>query len=139
MEYTKKQIERAKRNYNSFLRFRNIQEYNPEYIGYAAAEQRMQYDNGIVARIKAGDKALEREWKVFFLMQEVKADQKEYERKAKLAANKAASEDIIAPIRQMRKLGEYTKWLSRSKFRKEFYSKKYSQESVAAFLEMINY
>ena len=137
MEYTRSQIERAKRNYKNFLRIRTLEEYNPEYIGYAAAEQRMEYDNAVVTRIKAGDKALEREWKLFFLMQEVKADQKEFERKEKLAANAAASEDIVAPIRQMRKLGEYKEWLKKSKFRKEFYSNKYSQESVSAFLEII--
>jgi len=46
------------------------------------------------------------------LTEEVKKDQKESERKAKLNANKEASSDILAPIKNLKKLGEFGKWLN---------------------------
>ena len=66
----------------------------------------------------------------------MKADQKAEASKAKLNANKEASADILAPIKDMKKIGEFGKWLNTSgnKFRKEHFSKKYTQESVNAFL-----
>lgn len=136
MEYTAKQIENAKANYNSFLRFKTLADYNTEIIGIDNAEQRMDYYNRIVSEILAGNKELEKEWKLFFLKEEVKADQKIEANKAKLAANKEASVDILAPIKDLKKLGEFGKWLNTSgnKFRKEHFSKKYSQEAVDSFL-----
>ena len=73
------------------------------------------------------------------MREEVKADQKAAERKAKLNANKEASADILAPIKKMKKIGEFGKWLNTSgnKFRKEHFSKKYTQESVNAFLSTL--
>lgn len=136
MEYTQSQIERAKRNYNAMLVFKTVESYDPQYIGYAAAEQRCEHHNNIVRRILEGDKELEREWKLFFLKEEVKKDRKEAENKAKLQANKEASTDILAPIKQDKRLVEFGKWLNTkgNKFRKEYFSKKYTQESVNAFL-----
>ena len=65
---------------------------------------------------------------------EKKAD--EAAKKAKLAANKAASSDVLASVKAAgRKLADYYAFLKGSKqFAREFYSKKYSADSVAAFL-----
>jgi len=136
MNYTAKQIENAKHNYEAMLVERTIESYEPQYIGMAAASQRCEYHNNIVARIKAGDKNLEREWKMFFLKQEVKADAKLAESKAKLSANKAASADVLAPIKEAKRLVEFGKWLNTAgnPFRKQHFNKKYTIESVTAFL-----
>ena len=136
MEYTAKQIENAKRNYNSMLKMQTLADYDVEKIGRNTAEQRMDYHNRIVSEILAGNIELEKKWKLFYLREEVNADQKAERSKAKLAANKNASADILAPIKEMKKIGEFGKWLNTSgnKFRKEHFSKKYTQESVNAFL-----
>ena len=136
MEYTAKQIENAKRNYNAMLKMRTLADYDVENIGINTAEQRMDYHNRIVSEMLAGNKELEKEWKMFFLKEEVKADQKAEANKAKLNANKEASADILAPIKEMKKIGEFGKWLNTAgnPFRKEHFSKKYTQESVNAFL-----
>ena len=139
MEYTAKQIENAKRNYNSMLKMQTLSDYDVENIGRNTAEQRMDYHNRIVSEILAGNKELEKEWKLFFLKEEVKADQKAEVSKAKLKANKEASADILTPIKEMKKIGEFGKWLNTAgnKFRKEHFSKKYTQESVNAFLSTL--
>ena len=139
MKYTETQIEIAKRNYNEFMRLHTLADYNVEVIGVNTAEQRMEYHNRIVTAIRNGDKVLEREWKYFFLEEEVKADQKRAESKAKLAANKAASADIIEPIKKMRKMGEFGKWLNTpgNPFRKQHCNKKYTVEAVNAFLQTL--
>ena len=139
MEYTAKQIENAKRNYNSMMRIHTLSDYDVENIGRNTAEQRMDYHNRIVTDIRNGNKELEKEWKLFFLKEEVKADQKAAESKAKLNANKEASADILAPIKEMKKIGEFGKWLNTAGniFRKEHFSKKYTQESVNAFLQTL--
>jgi hypothetical protein len=136
MEYTTKQIENAKRNYNAMLKIQTLADYDVENIGENTASQRMEYHNRIVREILAGNKELEREWKLFFLNEEVQADQKAEASKAKLNANKEASADILAPIKKMRKMGEFGKWLNTSgnPFRKEHFNKKYTQESVNTFL-----
>ncbi|MDD3175983.1 MAG: hypothetical protein PHU51_05895 [Candidatus Nanoarchaeia archaeon] len=139
MTYTDKQIENAKRNYNSFLKIETLADYDVENIGWIVANQRMEYNNKIVSRILRGDVELANEWKLFFLTEEVKKDQKESERKAKLNINKEASSDILAPIKNLKKLGEFGKWLNTkgNKFRKEHFNKSYTQESVNAFLETL--
>lgn len=139
MEYTAKQIENAKRNYEAMLVIRTVESYEPQYIGWAAAEQRCEHHNRIVTEILNGNKELEKEWKLFFLKEEVKADQKKDASKSKLAANKEASADILAPIKAAKKLGEFGKWLNNKNnpFRKEHFSKKYTTESVNAFLQTL--
>ena len=139
MEYTAKQIENAKRNYNAMLKMQTLSDYDVENIGRNTAEQRMDYHNRIVSEILAGNKELEKKWKLFFLKEEVKADQKAAESKAKLASNKEASADILAPIKSAKKLVEFGKWLNTSgnQFRKEHFSKKYTVASVNAFLQTI--
>lgn len=139
MTYTAKQIENAKRNYNAMLVIRTVESYEPQYIGWAAAEQRCEYHNRIVSEILSGNKDLEREWKLFFLKEEVKSDKKVAESKAKLNANKEASADILAPIKELRKLGDFGKWLNTSgnPFRKEHFNKKYTQASVNEFLSTL--
>lgn len=139
MTYTTTQIETAKSNYNSFLKYQTLADYDVENIGYNTAEQRMEFHNNIVREIMNGNKEVEKEWKMFFLHEVVKADQKAAESKAKLAANKEASADILAPIKAVKKLGEFGKWLNTSgnQFRKEHFSKKYTQASVNAFLSTL--
>lgn len=139
MEYTAKQIANAKQAYYSFLQERTVESYEPEYIGWNTAEQRCEFHNNIVRAIVAGNKELESKWKLFFLTEEVKKDSKKAAAKSKLAANKAASSDVLASIKQAGKLlGDYYKWLNTSgnQFRKEFFSKKYSSESVNTFLSL---
>lgn len=138
MEYTAKQIENAKANYNAMLVIRTVESYDPQIIGYNAAEQRCEYHNNIVSKIKAGDKELEKEWKLFFLNEEVKSDKKAAESKAKLTANKKASSDVLAPIKAAKKMVEFGKWLNNASnpFRKQHFSKKYTQEAVNAFLSI---
>ena len=138
MEYTAKQIENAKANYNEMLVKRTVESYEPQYIGWNTAEQRCEFHNRIVAEIKAGNKELEKEWKMFFLKEEVKADQKAAESKAKLAANKEASADVLAPIKSAKRIVEFGKWLNTSgnQFRNEHFSKKYTQASVNTFLSI---
>jgi len=133
-----KQIENAKSKYNAFLIIRTVASYQPELIGYNTASQRCDYHNNLVSEIKAGNKQLEREWKMFFLNEELKSDQKASESKAKLAANKEASSDILAPIKAVKRIVEFGKWLNTSgnQFRKEHFSKKYTQASVNAFLSI---
>ena len=138
MNYTDNQIERAKVAYNAMLVFRTVESYEPEYIGWSVAEQRCEFHNKIVAAILNGNKEEEKKWKLFFLNEEVKKDRKAEESKAKLAANREASSDILAPIKEAKRLGEFGKWLNTAgnKFRKEHFSKKYTQESVNAFLSL---
>jgi hypothetical protein len=136
--YTANQIENAKKAYNAMLVIRTVESYEPQYIGYAAAEQRCEHHNNIVNAILAGNKELEKEWKLFFLNEEVKKDRKAAESKAKLNANKEASADILAPIKEAKKLGEFGKWLNNSSnpFRKQHFTKKYTIEAVNAFMNL---
>lgn len=136
MIYTAKQIENAKRKYNQMLTIETLADYDVDVIGLNEAKQRMEYHNSIVNSILSGNKDLEIKWKTFFLNKEVKADKKTAESKAKLAENKEASADILAPIKDLKKLGDFGKWLNTAgnKFRKEHFSKNYTQASVDAFL-----
>ena len=136
MNYTSKQIENAKKNYNAMLRIHTLADYDVEIIGENTAYQRMDYHNRIVTDIRNGNKEIEKEWKLFFLKEEVKADQKAAASKAKLAANKEASADSLLPIKELRKLGEFGKWLNTSgnPFRKQHFNKKYTEEAVNEFL-----
>lgn len=139
MEYTAKQIENAKRNYNSMLRIHTLSDYDVETIGRNTAEQRMDYHNRIVTDIRNGNKELEKEWKLFFLRNEAKADQKRTESEEKKQANLSASADILAPIKAARKTTAFGIWLNTTgnPYRSEHFSKKYTVESVNAFLQTI--
>jgi len=139
MYYTTKQIENAKANYSAMLVLRTIESYEPQYIGWAAAEQRCEFHNNLVTSILGGNKELEKEWKLFFLNEEVKSDRKAAESKAKLSANKEASSDVLAPIKTIKKLGEFGKWLNNAgnPFRKQHFNKKYTTEAVSTFLQTI--
>jgi hypothetical protein len=136
MEYTAKQIENAKIKYNAEIQYRTVESYGPQFIGWNVASQRCEYHNRIVSEILSGNKETEREWKLFFLNEEVKADRKAAESKAKIQSNKAASADVLAPIKAVKRLVAYGQWLNTAgnQFRKEHFSKKYTQESVNAFL-----
>lgn len=56
--------------------------------------------------------------------------------KAKLNANKEASSDLLASIKNAgKKLGDYYTFIKSNKeYKSEFFSKKYSQKSVSSFL-----
>lgn len=57
--------------------------------------------------------------------------------KNKLAANKEASSDVLAQIKNAgKKLGDYFIWVKKSSFKKEFFNKKYSQQSVSEFISL---
>lgn len=136
MNYTEKQIAQAKRNYHAMLVIKTAFDFNPESCGFQEAERRAEDHNKIVYSILGGDVELANYWKKFFLREEVLADKKIAESKAKKTANKEASSDILAPIKMAKKLGDFGKWLNTSgnPFRKEHFSKKYTQASVNAFL-----
>lgn len=136
MQYTEKQIESAKISYNAMLVIRTVESFEPQYIGWAAAQQRCDYHNKIVTSILNGDKQLEKKWKQFFLDEVVKAEMQLAQSKAKKQANKEASADILAPIKEAKRIVEFGKWLNTSgnPFRKQHFSKKYTQEAVNAFL-----
>ena len=72
----------------------------------------------------------------FYTRIERKANAKAAAAKAKLTANKEASADVLAPIKAAKRMGEFGKWLNTSgnPYRKENFNKKYTQESVNAFL-----
>jgi hypothetical protein len=139
MKATESQIERARINYNLFLKLHTLSNYNVEVIGMNEAERRMNYHNSIINDIASGNKEIENKWKLFFLSEEIKADQKREEIKSRLTSNKEASSDILKPIKDLKKIGEFGKWLNTSgnKFRKEHFSKKYTQESVNLFLSTL--
>lgn len=138
MKYTATQIEKAKARYNAHMVIRTVDSYEPQYIGWAAAEQRCDHHNRVVEEIKAGNVELERKWKLFFLNEVANSDNKAAESKAKLAANKEASSDILAPIKAAKRLVEFGKWLNTpgNAFRKQHFSKKYTQEAVNTFLSL---
>lgn len=139
MNYTEKQIENAKRNYNVYMQYTTASQDVNYIVNPFEAERRSEYHNSIVSKIKDGNKELENKWKLFFLTEEVKKDQKTEASKAKLTANKEASADILAQIKEMKKLGDFGKWLNTSgnPYRKQHFNKKYTVESVNAFLETL--
>ena len=139
MKYTAKQIKNAKRAYNSFLIIENAENQSCFEVNPFEAERRAEYHNSIVSAILTGDKKQEQEWKLFFLNEEVKKDQKAEESKIKLQANKMASSDILASVKKLRKLGDFGRWLNVSEniYRKQHFNKKYTIEAVNAFLETL--
>lgn len=137
--YTDKQIENAKRNYNAMLVLRTVESYEPQYIGWNAAEQRCATHNRIVEEILGGNTRIANDWKLFWLKEEEKKDRKAAESKAKLNANKEASADILAPIKEMKKIGEFGRWLNTAgnPFRKQHFNKSYTIEAVNSFLSTL--
>lgn len=139
MNFTAKQIEKAKQDYTNFLKIRSAKA-DPNYlVNPNEIEKRTDFHNNIVNKIKGGDKELEKDWKYFFLKEAVKADNKNDKRKEKLQANRKASADILAPIKKLKKIGEFGKWLNNSnnQYRKQHFNKKYTEAAVNAFLETL--
>lgn len=138
MTYTEKQIENAKRRYTNFLKLETIADHDIATIGINTAEQRVQFHNDLVSAILCGNTELEKKWKLFFLNEEVKSDNKVAESKSKLEANKTASADVLAPIKAAKKIVEFGKWLNTSgnKFRTQHFNKKYTVEAVNAFINL---
>ena len=135
-QYTQDQIERAKEKYNNFLKIHTLSDYDVATIGKVEANNRKDYHNSIVEKINSGDKELAAQWKRHFLNSEVEKDQKIAATKNKLATNKAASADVLGQVKAAgKKLADYYEFVKNDKrFAKEFYSKKFTQESVNAFL-----
>lgn len=127
MTYTATQIENAKRNYNAFAQYRTVESFEPQFIGWSQAEQRSEFHNKIVEKIKNNDAETIKEWKLFFLNEQAKKDFK---------ANEEASADILSEIKSQKRIVEFGKWLNTAgnPFRKEHFSKKYTQESASTFL-----
>jgi hypothetical protein len=140
MKYTEKQIENAKKRYNKFLRHKTPYDFEIKTIGMQEAIRRSEYHNSIVDAILAGDKELERKWKLFFLNDEAKKDQKREESLSKQEANLAASAQILEPIIRLRKMTAFSKWLNTygNPYRSQHFSKKYTAEAVNAFLATLN-
>jgi len=136
LKYTESQIERARRAYNDMLVFKSVSDFKPEFIGRAEAEERCNHHNGIVEGIMNGNKELEREWKLFFLTQAVAEDNKDDARKAKLAANKAASSDELAAVKAAgRNLKDFYAFVKATKeIRQQFYTKRFTMGAVRMFL-----
>lgn len=136
MTYTTTQIESAKRNYNSFAQHRTVESFEPQFIGWSQAEQRSEFHNNIVEKIKNNDAETIKKWKLFFLNEQARKDFKENQKKEKLSANKLASTDILSEIKVQKRIVEFGKWLNTAgnPFRKEHFSKKYTVESVSTFL-----
>lgn len=137
--YTQTQIENAKKAYDNHMVLHTLANYDVETIGLLEAERRMGYHNRIVTEIRNGNKELEREWKLFYLTEEVKYENKIAASKAKLSANKEASADILAPIKAAKKIVAFGEWLNTkgNPYRKEHFSKNYTVESVNAFLNTL--
>ena len=138
MNYTSTQLGTAKRNYNSFIQFTTAKSDVNYSVNPFEAERRAEDHNSLVSAINSGDVELEKKWKLFFLREVALSEQKSNESKAKLAANKEASADILAQIKSAKRIGEFGKWLNTAgnPFRKEHFNKKYTKESVNAFLSI---
>jgi hypothetical protein len=139
MKYTENQIKNAKERFNKFMRYKTEHDYDIETIGMQEAIKRSEHHNAIVRAILAGDKELERQWKLFFLNDEVKKDQKREESEAKKQANLTASAEVLEPIIRLRKMTAFGKWLNTygNPYRSQHFSKKYTAEAVNAFLATI--
>jgi hypothetical protein len=137
-KFTPDQIERAKKAYNAFLHFRSVNDYNIENIGIQEAKRRVEFANNEISEIFHGNKELERKWKMFFLNEELKKDRKIAENKAKLAANKEATQSVLDLVKSNGyKLADYYSFLkSNKKYAKEFYSKRYTMESANEFMNI---
>lgn len=127
MNYTDKQIATAKANYTAFLQEKNISDFNVGIIGRNQAEQRCDAHNAIVAKIKAGDKALEREWKLFFITEAAKV------KNSKKKVSKG--EEIIKKSGVAR--NDYMKWCYYNGFKSEVSAHNYSEASANLFLSQI--
>lgn len=71
---------------------------------------------------------------------EKKSNAKKEASKLKLQANREASADILEPIKKLKKIGEFGKWLNNAKnpYRSQHFSKKYTAVAVNEFLATIN-
>lgn len=134
--YTQSQIESARKAYNNMLVIKSISDFNPSIIGHSEAHSRCENHNNIVNAIMNGDKELERKWKLFFLNQAVMSDNKNDAKKAKLSANKSASSDVLAAVKQAgRNLKDFYAFVKANKeIRNQFYTKNFSPRAVQMFL-----
>jgi len=137
-KFTPDQIARAEKAYKAFLHYRSVSDYNIECIGIQEAKRRVEFANNEISAILNGDKQLEMKWKMFFLNEELRRDRKIAETKAKLSANKEATQSVLDYVKSNGyKLADYYSFLkSNKKFAKEFYSKKFTMESANEFMNM---
>ena len=138
-KYTESQIERAKKAYNQFLQYRSVSYYMELTDDRNEAVRRSDLHNSEVQAILNGDKELEKSWKMHFCNEEFKKDAKAAESAAKLAANKSASADILAPVKAAKKIVAFGQWLNTkgNPFRTQHFNKKYTVEAVDAFMATI--
>ena len=74
----------------------------------------------------------------FYAELDRKSEVKKAKSKVKAEAIKEATKDIIEPVKKLRKLGEFGKFLLSDKnFKSQYFSKKYTQAAVDAFLGQI--
>ena len=137
-KFTPEQIARAEKEYKAFLHFRSVESFQPEYIGRIEAHQLADFHNNEIEAILNGDKEIERKWKMFFLNDQFKRDAKLAANKAKLSANKEATQSVLDYVKSNGyKLADYYQFLKTTKkYAKEFYSKKFTMESANEFMNM---
>jgi hypothetical protein len=125
--------------YMEFLVVKTIEDYDLSTTSINVAQADMQYHNNIVNQILAGNRELEREHKMSCINIILMNDQKADESKAKLALNKANSSEVLAPIKALRKLGDFGKWLNvkGNPYRTQHFNKKYTAEAVEAFIQTL--
>jgi len=70
----------------------------------------------------------------YIVFDAITRDRVEAEQKA--AAKKANADQVLAEIKASRKMAAFTRWIKTSQFKKEFWSGKYTEQSVAAFLAL---
>lgn len=138
-KYTQNQIERARKEYNRWNRFHTLADYDVETIGINEAAQRRDFHNSIIEKIRNNDYDTIKEWKYICLNEEWEKDHKKALRKEKLQANKSASAEVLEPVKNLRKIGEFGRWLNTSgnPYRKQHFNKKYTAEAVNEFLNTL--
>jgi hypothetical protein len=137
-KFTPDQIERAKKAYNAFLHYVKVSDYDIEDMSINEINVIVDHANNEISEILNGNRELERKWKMFFLNEELRKDRKIAENKAKLAANKEATQSVLDYVKSNGyKLADYYQFLKTTKkYAKEFYSKKYTMESANEFMNM---
>jgi hypothetical protein len=137
-KFTPDQIERAEKAYRAFLHYVKVSDYDIEDMSINEINVIVDHANNEISEILNGNKELERKWKMFFLNEELRKDRKIAENKAKLAANKEATQSVLDLVKSNGyKLADYYQFLKTTKkYAKEFYSKKFTMESANEFMNM---
>lgn len=70
----------------------------------------------------------------YIVFDAITRDRVEAENKA--AAKKANADQVLSEIKASRKMAAFTRWIKTSQFKKEFWSGKYTEQSVSAFMAL---